>query len=461
MPRLFATISTLPGGTDRYLDTLMQALRWVAETPQPKRGDLLKWFSRHFHAADRSCKNYIQMVVRLDVIRIDGQQRILMTAFGRRLLTAEREEQSRLVADFLADHFIGIAEILTVYAAANRPIHVNELSTLLAFQFPMWTHITPYAHRVLWLVAVGSLAQVRGQEYQITNLGHVLNRRHPMPDLQRSLNFPPLESVGPCRENALATILEELETAAIDSRNPQRFQAAAATAFRYLGFDVEERGNPGDTDLLINAQTGADRYSAVVDTKSRWDGKLREVAVVTLEEHRQKNGADYAVVIAGAFAEGQVVRQAEGHGILLLDLAVFCEWLRLHARNPLNLLVYRAVFVQPGLARELPNTLMRASRDREVWTQLLEDVIGVLREVYDLGLNQSVTTEQLFGMLVARFRSVSYSREQIERVLELLSHPLIDLIVMDERHGVTPAKSWSSFLEVQRWVTQRHGTAQS
>ncbi|MCZ7543286.1 MAG: restriction endonuclease [Anaerolineae bacterium] len=144
-------------------------------------------------------------------------------------------------------------------------------------------------------------------------------------------------------------MIAELNDAATDGQTPQRLEGAVAQAFEYLGFAVDQIGGSGDTDVRAHAPIGPASYTVVVDAKARRGGKVQDLQAYALQEHLRKNEADYAVVVAGNFAEGRVVRQAEDGGIVLLPVAVLGAWLRLHESTPLNLSQHRAMFATPGL----------------------------------------------------------------------------------------------------------------
>ncbi len=91
----------------------------------------------------------------------------------------------------------------------------------------------------------------------------------------------------------LDSLLEELRSAATDSAQPSRFEAALARAFERLGFAVQQLGASGETDVLVEAPIGDESYSVVCDAKARGSGKVDQLEVLSLKDHQADNRADH------------------------------------------------------------------------------------------------------------------------------------------------------------------------
>jgi hypothetical protein len=191
--------------------------------------------------------------------------------------------------------------------------------------------------------------------------------------------------------------------------------------------------------VLVRATIGPGSYAAIVDAKARRDGKLQNLEVYTLQEHLKNNAADYAVVVAGRFAEGKVVRHAKENGIVLLSASLLSAWLQLHARTPLNLAEYHAVFATPGLLEALPTSLTSATEEQGRWAHLLVDLVELIEETYEHGLNQLLPSDQLFAMLVTRMRGVRYPKQQVQEAIAFLTHPAIRAALGDDEAGISLA----------------------
>lgn len=86
-----------------------------------------------------------------------------------------------------------------------------------------------------------------------------------------------------------ARIASELAAAAIDSRDPSRLERAVGVAFEFLGFEVEVIGGPNQTDVLLEAPLGTNRYRVVVDAKSTASGRVPDNMIDWLSIKRIEN----------------------------------------------------------------------------------------------------------------------------------------------------------------------------
>jgi hypothetical protein len=245
-------------------------------------------------------------------------------------------------------------------------------------------------------------------------------------------------------------LIADLEEAATDSRNPEHLERAVAGAFEFLGFSVDQLGEAGDTDVLARADIGPHSYIVIVDAKARRDGKLQSLQVYTLQDHLRSNEADYAVVVAGSFAGGKVVRHAEDNDVVLLSVPLLSDWLNLHARTPLNLHEYRAMFTTPGLLEDLPTVLQSSVVRHEEWAHLLVDLLELIEETYQHGLNQLLPSDQLFAMLVTRMRGVRYPMRQVDEAISFLTHSAIEAALGDGEAGISLAMNRGSLVQKLR-----------
>jgi len=234
-----------------------------------------------------------------------------------------------------------------------------------------------------------------------------------------------------------------------------------ARAFEFLGFTVDQLGESGETDVLVQALLGPDSYTVVVDAKARGRGKLQNLEVYTLKDHLQKNEADYAVVVAGSFAGGKIVRHAQDNGIVLLSVPVLGEWLHIHSQLPLNLNDYRAMFATAGLVDGLPTAVKSAAEKQEKWGRLLVDLLELIQETYELGLSQSLPTNQLFAMLVTRLRGVRYAEQDVNQAITLLTHPALRAALGTGETGISLAMNRHTLAQTFRSLADRIETVEA
>jgi hypothetical protein len=108
------------------------------------------------------------------------------------------------------------------------------------------------------------------------------------------------------------SIESELRKAARDSKNPGRLEAAVADAFSFLGFTAERVGGSGETDVLLTAPLGKQRYRVVVDAKSTSQARVADSQIKwhAIKHHREKSGARYACIVGVGFAGGYLEQEA-------------------------------------------------------------------------------------------------------------------------------------------------------
>lgn len=454
--KLIRSIWPLPGGNTRYLSTLVQIVQWAASTPTATRDGFGTWLMSQFNVGKSTVNSYLQVVTAMGMLDQGADGKLGVTARGRRLLEAEPTGQAQLVVACLMTEYVAFPEILTVYAQAEEPIHMETMVAALQPHFPRWTSAAQYEYRALWLLSLGCLRQDHGRYYEITEFGRTVAGQYgvTLPTVvEEALVVGEVNPADGLDEivvsssgdkvveglNLVEGLSRELDEAAVDSQNPDRFEQAIAQAFSFLGFTVDELGEAGDTDALVRANMGPGSYAAVVDAKARRDGKLNDLEVFTIRDHMVKNGADYAVVVAGRFATGKVAAHAEANDVLLLPVAVLQEWMALHARTPLNQATYQILFQQRGILERVPAAMQTAAQQRAKWGHLLVDLMELIQEIYVHSPTQRLAADHLFTMLMTRLRGVIYGNREVDEAVALLMHPALQALIDDGQGGIALA----------------------
>jgi hypothetical protein len=167
----------------------------------------------------------------------------------------------------------------------------------------------------------------------------------------------------PSRPEALAG---ELQSAAVDSKDPNRLEQAVAEAFRFLGFSVEWIGGAGRTDVLLRAPLGIRRYSVVVDAKSTARVKVTDGQMdwLSIRTHREQERAQYACLVGLDFAGGQLLTRAGEFEVALLTVTELVEIVTIHGGTPLTLGEIRAIFLSTPAAKDALPQIRAAARER-------------------------------------------------------------------------------------------------
>jgi hypothetical protein len=454
--KLVRALWPLPGGNTRYLHTLDRILKWAASASELTIDSTKAWLMSEYNVSESTCGGYLRVVITLGALESRGEGKLTLTPFGQQIIEAEGEVKARIVVERFMRDYLAFPEVLAIYTQTAGPIHLKEMVKALQPQFPRWTSEAQFEYRALWLLSTGCLRQVRGRYYEITESGRAIAAQFPV-TIETQPSPPKSEPKAPALEKPVTTIADEatnliadLEEAATDSQAPEHLEQAVAKAFEFLGFSVDQLGEAGDTDVLVRANIGPESYVAIVDAKARRDGKLQSLEVYTLQEHLKNNAADYAVVVAGRFAEGKIVRHSRENDVVLLSVPILSAWLQLHARTPLNLSEYRAIFITPGLLEDLPAALASTAEERERWAYLLVDLVELIEETYEHGLNQLLPSDQLFAMLVTRMRGVRYPKQHVREAIALLTHPAIRAALGNDETGISLAMNRSTLAQALR-----------
>jgi hypothetical protein len=162
------------------------------------------------------------------------------------------------------------------------------------------------------------------------------------------------------------SLVQELQGAAIDSKDPNRLERAVAEAFRFLGFSVEWIGGAGRTDVLLRAPLGIRRYGVVVDAKSTARSKVTDGQVdwLSIRTHREQERAQYACLVGLDFAGGQLLTRAVEFEVALLTIGELGEVVALHGETPLTLAEIRPIFLASPAAKDALPQVRAAARER-------------------------------------------------------------------------------------------------
>lgn len=191
-------------------------------------------------------------------------------------------------------------------------------------------------------------------------------------------------NVVPLVGDPVERLCAELEGAQFDSANSVRFEQALARAFAHLGFDAQHLGGSGDTDILVSAHLGRDRYSAVVDAKSARHGKISDSAInwLALDSHRKQREATHAAVVGSGFAGGNLTRWADEYQVALLPTAALIEAVRLHRDAPFSLYDLRPLFSTPGQSDYVLEQLRKQAQAARAHWRLLMEIVQRVDEYY-------------------------------------------------------------------------------
>lgn len=107
----------------------------------------------------------------------------------------------------------------------------------------------------------------------------------------------------------------------------KEFEEATEAAFKFLGFDTQLIGGPGNPDVLATAAMGEKTYGLLIDSKSRTVGVVQQndVNFQVLEKQKQNASADHIVVVGKDFAGGNLEEFAANSNARLVSTSEIHE----------------------------------------------------------------------------------------------------------------------------------------
>lgn len=414
---------------------VVQALQALvnAASPSTTRTELLTFCEKHFHVSESSFGAVLTTLTKSGLLEQTSLNVYEPTPPARAWLeTADPLDLALLVH---ARYFF-VLEIVPLLRQHDR---APELALAAKDYYGLArTDAGGVRTRLKILKAAGLIVERANWRYQATPLGEEVAARFP---LQAPLNeedtSEPRETdcsgsydhADPLQE--ARQIGKELVSAGTDSDNPVRLEQATARAFQFLGFQASHIGGGGKTDVLATVDDkDLNPVRVIVDAKSARSGAVNEGAVSfdTLREHQAQHLADHVVLVGPSFDTGRVRKRADQNHVCLLTTSVLAEVLARHSRTPLS--TYHYLGLISGKKDDL-HELEAHWSVAERRTNLLVQIVTVLAEEArdtDEVTHGALTSDQIY--LIAREGGIGPRPQpkDIQAVLDLLQHPLIDSV---------------------------------
>lgn len=220
-------------------------------------------------------------------------------------------------------------------------------------------------------------------------------------------------------------LIQELREAQHDTKNPDRFEAAVAGAFKALGFETQHIGGSGEADVVAEAMLGEDSFSLVIDAKTCQKGTTRSnINYDPIKSHQEEHEADYAIVVAPAYSQGDTVNHAAKGGVGLLTTESLIELVSESENHGLSLCLLEKVLEQKGLM------VVQLEATRKARSDLVTTTKAVLHmfETHQRGEESStgLSEEQVTWLL--KGGGIKFSPEHVGAVIRLLSSRLIGVL---------------------------------
>ena len=222
-------------------------------------------------------------------------------------------------------------------------------------------------------------------------------------------------------------VIETLEGTQNKSSAYDEFERALSDAFDLLGFETELLGGSGDTDVFLSANIGNESFKVTVDGKTSSKGKISDAQIdwLSLKDHKEKNNADYTIIVGPNFAGGNLEKRARDHNIGLLRVDELVKLLNTHKKFPFTLVELKDLIAGESTSmKNQVNDLLAQNNQRihslKQFKTILEEMIS---SQDDLGY---FTFESIARGNKIRDTDVDY--KDIRALIELLNLSFINCI---------------------------------
>jgi hypothetical protein len=409
----------LPGGIERFVDTLQKALIFIKEN-RPSEEELSQWFVKNYPtvSGSGSTRGYIRVTLRHSGLVDHDKKSHFLTKAGEEYLAKPDNIQLFKILD---ENVLGFRDTLEIIA--DREPEMRQLAEALSKRLNLgWQSAAQPYWRLNWLRSMGFVI-LEDKKNKLTPEGLRLLRELPRP-LETAPQVGKIEAekivearVEVSPHPTVQEVLKRLEDTQHASEDSSRFEDAIAQTFDLLGFMTERAGKPGDTDVFAVAHLGKESYSIVIDGKTTQAEKIseRQINWESLSDHKEKRKADYIAVVAPSFAGGDLVERAQKRGVSLIDTDTLSDLLRIHEKTPLNLEDLRELFEGKAVVSLTDCTQLMTSKDGYERDQEL--IRRVLQALHDLQREDEPThPSSVYWMLKKEF-----DLEEINRIIDLLT----------------------------------------
>ena len=423
-----AGANPMPGGYAGYLESL-RAICERVEEENLSIEDLVEYSRGRFTISETSARHRVAFLRKAGLIRnSDG-----IVSVDERIRRWMQNGEDDIPVAIIHSRIKFIGEMLS---ELEEPKSTDEVRKAAARYGLVWQRNTQVLNRRGWLQSANLIEGVDNR-LRLTESGrHLLSqltihapaeKKEELRELYERQEAKPSE---PRSYEALAIstadrLADDIVVASTTSAHPDRFERLVRDAFVRLGFVAKHLGAAGNTDVLLTAPLGKDdSYRVAVDAKTTASGSLNDNQVdwQTLKEHRAKHDVNYSLLVAPNPSGARLMNRARTFRVAVLSADQLADLCRRHARTPLSLVEYEKLFAMQG---EVDLGAIDEATEHLVSLQRLASLLS--REL--------IEKTDRFGRMSARDVHMAFgeeakgvSQEDIQRLLEMLAHPLIGVI---------------------------------
>jgi len=176
-----------------------------------------------------------------------------------------------------------------------------------------------------------------------------------------------------------------------------------------------------------------DSYRVAVDAKTSGKGAVTDTQIdwVTLRDHRAQHEADYSLVVAPNPTPGRLTDRAAEYRVAIMSARQLAGLCRQHARSPLGLHDYKALFTAAGPV-DTTDLDERADDLARLMTLAAQICATLATDTADFG---RLTARDLWISLARTDAGTGSTVDEIRSILATLASPLIAAIHGDPDHG--------------------------
>ena len=414
------TIGYMPGKPEEIDETTLKCLTYISQ--QSNRSAILNHFISEYGLSESSANSMLKSLSSWGMIDRKTDLVFELTDIGR--FWIDNPSMLFLIVMF---HLRSLFVLDILSLLREESLSVKELAVRAKVSYGFERENTSEIRNRLAILRKTKLIRtISADKYTISNRGRLL-----IDSYGEVLNISqPVENKPEIlAANVSINILSDLRLASKDSFNPDKFEKIASDFFKTLGFESEWIGGPGNTDVLIKSGGSIlNSYTVTVDAKSTSSSSVTDSLVDfdTLKEHQKKHKADFIAIIGCAFDSERLIKRAQEHGVVLLDMDTLEKLYNTQIKTPLKLSSYRKIFEQAGKPdlSVLNDEIIILDSSAELIKQIMECLI---REAADPITKGMLTVRDLYLALRNKLdRPINIA--DIEQTLFLLSSPLIGCI---------------------------------
>lgn len=420
------TIGYMPGKPEEIDETTLNCLKYISENNN--RNEILNYFTSEYGLSESSVSSMLKSLSSWGLIDRKTDLIFVLTDIGRVWM-----ESPALLYLLVMFHLrsLFVFDILSLLREESLSVKELAVRAKVSYGFER-ENSAEIRNRLAILRKSGLIRTISADRYTITNRGCLL-----IDTYGEILNITKHDEK---KQEILATstavnILTDLRLASKDSFNPDKFEKIASDYFKAIGFESEWIGGSGNTDVLIKSGgSQLNSYIVTVDAKSTSSSSVTDSLVDfdTLKEHKKKHKADYIAIVGCAFDSERLIKRAQEHGVVLLDLNTLEELYNIQLKTPLKLSSYRKIFEQSGKAdlSVLTDEINALDSSAVLIHQIMECLI---KESVDPVTKGMLTVRDLYLALRSKL-DMTIKVEDIEQTLFLLSSPLIACVEKNKEY---------------------------